>query len=321
MDKKYVPALIASLALILFIAVAAVLYGVEENKVASNVPLAKKAEEKTAPQENKAVGIIETADTSKWRFFADSAHQYQIKYPADLRFWIPKEKKFLGGDILQKLEFRKDASNFIDLTVLPKNYDVYADDLEKNLPYKEIEVNGQKALRLDGKTGEIYSSETTIFGPKFTYQISFTEFNARTLTPVYEQIISTFAISEDFQPGRLNYWELTAGNPADTCSGPTYAGEATVHGWFDWNYVYVEKSWVLNISKEDAEKLPIKEILGGTVYYDEFMKSPALVLSDAPQKLQEELKQASPENPIELKIRGFRMYCEGAPTVSLNPMK
>lgn len=320
-NKSVQQAIIAGAALGFFIVVAAVLY-VEKNKI---MPAVAPTGEKTPPAaqnkiENKITEIVETDSNSDWRLFGSKNYQYQVRYPADLKFWIPTEEKFLSGPILQKLDWRKNIESFINLEVYPKDYDIYADDLEKNLPYQNLTINGQKAVRLDGKTeNNSYSSETTIYGPKFTYQIIFNEQGGKTIEPVYDQIISTFVLNENIAADKINYWELVSGNPTDTCSGPTYSGEAIVHGWYEWDYVYVEKSWVLRISSEDAKKLPIKEILGGTAFYDEFMKKPALVLTDAPAKLQAELKQASLENPVELKLQGFKMYCEGAPMVSLNP--
>lgn len=324
-NKKVLYVVVAILAVVFFAVVAGILYVEKYNNVLpTTTPVKEKMAEK-APEakteEAKIAEITETANTSDWRIYGNKNHGYEIKYPTDLTLQIPTGKKFISGDILQKLYFRKDDDSFVDLTVLPKNYDIYADDLEKNLPYKDLTINGQKAVRLDMKTESFYTSETTIYGSKYTYQISYQEKENGNLRMTYDELVSTFKLSDLATPDKINYWELTGGNPSDTCSGPTYSGEATVHGWYSWDYVYVEKSWVLNISTEDAEKLPIKEILGGTVYYDEFMKKPGLVLTDAPVKLQAELKQASEENPVELKLQGFKMYCEGAPTVSLNPMR
>jgi len=325
MSKNVLYAIIASLALVFFAIVAGILYVQKNNNVLpSTTPVKEKTAENISQQETetaKVADITVSASTSDWRIYRNKNFSYEIKYPADLTLWIPTEKKFISGDILQKLDFRKDTDNFIDLTVFPKDYDIYADDLEKNLPYQEVSVNGRKAIRLDFKSSDFYASTTTIYGDKYTYEISYQEREGANLRPVYDELVSTFKLGDSTQSGEINYWELVGGNPTDTCSSPTYNGKATVHGWYEWDYVYVEKSWVLRISPEDAKKLPIKEILGGTAFYEEIIKKPAFVLTDAPAKLQAELKQASPENPVELKLQGFRMYCEGAPMVSLQPMK
>jgi hypothetical protein len=323
MNKKILSVIIIILALVLFVIVAGILYVQKNNNV---TPTASPVKEKTAEnvssgktEATKIAEIKESANTTDWRIYGNKKFEYEIKYPTDLTLWIPTGKKFISGDILQKMDWRRDSENFIDLTVFPKNYDIYADDLEKDLPYQDLLVNGRKAVRLDLKSNDFYTSDTAIYGDKYIYDIFYQERENRTLRQAYDDLVSTFQL-DDFTPAdRINYWELTGGNPTDTCSSPTYSGEATIHGWYEWDYVYVEKNWVLRISTEDAKRLPIKEILGGTEYYNEFMKKPGLVLADAPKNLQEELKQASAENPIELNVRGFKMYCEGAPIVSLNP--
>lgn len=317
-NKSVQQAVLAGLALGFFIFVASVIY-VAKNKTA----LAPTVGTNAIGTENKITPIKESVDFSDWRIYGNKIYGYEIKYPTDLKLWIPTEKKFLGGPLLQKLDWRKDENSFIELEVYPKNYDIYADDLEKNLPYQDMTINGQKAVRLDlpKSDGGFYSSETTIYGPKYIYQIIFSEKDAKLLEPTYDQIVSTFTLNDNIDPAKMNYWELTVGNPEDSCSSPTYLGEAIVGGWLTWDYVYVEKDWVLNISQEDAKKLPIKELLGGTESYDQFMKKPVFILTDGSKTLIEQLKQASPENPVKLTIKGFKMYCEGAPMVSLSPMK
>ncbi|MFA6048211.1 MAG: hypothetical protein WCV59_04725 [Parcubacteria group bacterium] len=323
-NKNILYAAVAILAVVFF-AIVAGIFLVQKNNISPTKTAIKEKTAESVPADKtetaKVAEIKETANTSDWRIYENKKFEYETKYPTDLTLWIPTEKKFISGDILQKLYLRKDDDSFIDLTVLPENYDVYADDLEKNLPYKDLMVNGQKAVRLDYKSNDFYTSTTTIYGDKYVYEIFYQEKENGNLRKAYDDLVSTFRLGDFVTPNEINYWELVSGNPTDTCSGPTYQGEATVHGWYEWDYVYVEKNWTLVITKEDAKKLPIKEILGGTVYYDEIMKDPTFVLADAPVKLQEQLKQASPENPIELKLHGFKMYCEGAPTVSLNPMK
>ncbi|HLN18729.1 MAG TPA: hypothetical protein VK255_01000, partial [Patescibacteria group bacterium] len=263
-NKNVQQAVIAGLALGFFVFVACVLY-VVKNKT-TLMPSEKEATVTESENENKVTEIKESVDLSEWRQYGNKAYGYEIKYPTDLTLQIPTEEKFLSGPVLQKVDFRRDDNSFVALEVWPKDYDIYADDLEKNLPYKNLTINGQKAVRLDvDKTdGGIYSSETTIYGPKYTYQIIYNEINSKTLEPLYDQIISTFILNDEIDQNKMNYWELTSGNQIDTCSNPTFKGEATVHGWYSWDYVYVEKDWVLNISPDDAKKLPVKEILGDT---------------------------------------------------------
>jgi hypothetical protein len=126
-------------------------------------------------------------------------------------------------------------------------------------------------------------------------------------------------VSETFKtiPIReVSYWKLISGSPGDSCSTPTYEGEATIHGWYEWDYSYVEKEWVLKIFPADAEKLPAKNAYGEESY-SHFSKSPVLRLADADAQLVRKLKAASKTKPVPLTVKGFSAYCEGAPNVSV----
>jgi hypothetical protein len=110
-------------------------------------------------------------------------------------------------------------------------------------------------------------------------------------------------------------WKLISGNALDNCSKPTYSGESTIHGWYEWDYVYVEKDWVLKIAAVDQQKLPV-------YYYDENGKAQyaeGARLVDVTPELIKKLKAASKNNPVELTVKGFSAYCEGAPSVSIAP--
>jgi hypothetical protein len=125
--------------------------------------------------------------------------------------------------------------------------------------------------------------------------------------------LRTFLPVTAVEPAASQSWKLIGGNLLDNCSKPTYEGEATIHGWYEWDYVYVEKDWVLKIAAEDQNKLPV-------YYYDEQGKAhypDGARLVDGTPEMVKKLKVASKANPMELIVKGFSTYCEGSPSVSL----
>ena len=136
--------------------------------------------------------------------------------------------------------------------------------------------------------------------------------------PESENRIIDESISEKknvFENAKAEDWKLISGDPLDNCSSPTYEGKAVIHGWYEWDYIYVEKGWVLKISSDDQNKLPV-------YYYDENKQShysDGAILADADSELLKQLKSASKAKPVELTVEGFSTYCEGLPSVSLKP--
>lgn len=112
-------------------------------------------------------------------------------------------------------------------------------------------------------------------------------------------------------------WKLISGDINDTCSSPTYSGEAQISGWYVYDYSYVEKEWLLQISAEDTDKIPVAEVYGEKSY-SEWIKKPQFVLDGVTPELEKELKNASSEKPKTITVKGFKAYCEGAPQLSLN---
>lgn len=109
-------------------------------------------------------------------------------------------------------------------------------------------------------------------------------------------------------------WKLVSGDPKDTCTMPRFAGKATVRGWYAYEDVFIEeKDWVFNVIKADVEKLP-KYYDAKTKKYINFEK---FIISDATPALQESWKKYSPENPGEVTINSYALYCEGLPKASV----
>lgn len=114
-------------------------------------------------------------------------------------------------------------------------------------------------------------------------------------------------------------WKLVSGDLNDTCSRPTFQGEAEVRGWYVWETSYVSKEWLFRIVPEDLDKLPLSWTTenGGSV----FAERPFFKLADADPALVKKLKNASQKNPVKITIRWFYIYCEGAPIISQQPLK
>lgn len=112
-------------------------------------------------------------------------------------------------------------------------------------------------------------------------------------------------------------WRLISGDPKDTCTTPTYNGEAKIHGWYVYETSYVEKEWLLRIADDDVDKTPVKSVYS-EADYNSYKTNPVARISDVTPETVTKLKNASRSNPAEITIKGFRAYCEGSPYVSLN---
>ncbi|MEK7523407.1 MAG: hypothetical protein AAB588_00060 [Patescibacteria group bacterium] len=120
--------------------------------------------------------------------------------------------------------------------------------------------------------------------------------------------------SETSKPTINQKWKLVSGDVEDTCSKPTFAGEATVRGWYVWEAAYVEgtETWMLKVIAEDVKELPLQNLVST---YPEFNKTLRVV--DVPADLEAKLKKASEKNPVAVTLKGYSAYCEGAPIASL----
>jgi len=113
----------------------------------------------------------------------------------------------------------------------------------------------------------------------------------------------------------ISNWQLVSGDPSDTCTKPTFKGEATVKGWYAYEDIYVEqKDWVFNVIKEDVSKLP--QIYDA--YNKKYLNIEKFRISDATPALQVSLKKYTKENPGEITIKSYWLYCEGLPSASVS---
>jgi hypothetical protein len=185
-----------------------------------------------------------------------------------------------------------------------------------NLPKleKNCKVTGAEWLACEIVNNQLGKNEKYAFS--FISATSVTDFPKDFTEEIFnkaDKIATTFKI---IPIRKVSYWKLISGSPEDSCSTPTYEGEATIHGWYEWDYSYVEKEWVLKILPADAEKIPAKDAYGEESY-GHFSTDPVLRLVDADAQLTKKLKAASKTKPVALTVRGFSAYCEGAPNVSL----
>jgi len=138
--------------------------------------------------------------------------------------------------------------------------------------------------------------------------------NSTTNTSTTDVTTETTTNETDTTTDKKVEWKLVSGDPSDTCSAPTYEGETTVRGWYVYDYSYVDKTWLLQVLEADVDKIPIKEVYGEESYA-QWVEKPQF-LFDATTEQVEDLKKASQDNPIEVSVKAFRAYCEGAPQLS-----
>lgn len=108
-------------------------------------------------------------------------------------------------------------------------------------------------------------------------------------------------------------WKLLSGNKDDTCTSPTYEGSVNVKGWYEMAEDYTGKGWMLAIADADVNKLPM-------YFYGEDKTRNAnhfVKIKDATPELEQRLKNASKEKPEIIILKGYTVYCEGAPRVSV----
>ena len=148
-----------------------------------------------------------------------------------------------------------------------------------------------------------------------------TTINTNSGTNTNEAVVNTNISVPDFETpdssGVIKEWELTSGDPTDTCTMPTYYGEVEINGWYDWEMNYGNREWLLRIADEDVGKIPAG-LLANEDFADLFLQSPYVALQDASTELEEELKLAWEMSPATLTIKGFRTYCEGYPWVNFD---
>jgi hypothetical protein len=110
-------------------------------------------------------------------------------------------------------------------------------------------------------------------------------------------------------------WKLAKGDPADTCTSPTFTGLAKVKGWYVWDYNYIEKAWLIKINQTDLSNLPINKF--PLELQANYRKDPLFVLNEPSKELEDQLKQAGEDNPVDITVTGFNQYCEGRANLTI----
>ena len=163
-------------------------------------------------------------------------------------------------------------------------------------------VQGENIENDNGKVGEIKDGEEAV------------ENEAEDNNEEEENNMEANEVEET---SKVSEWKLISGNPNDTCSSPTYSGEAEVRGFYVYDVSYVDKEWLLQILPEDATKVPVNKVYDD-ISYANWLVKPQFSLNGATPELVEELKSATKDNPKTITIKGFKAYCEGVPQVSLS---
>lgn len=101
-------------------------------------------------------------------------------------------------------------------------------------------------------------------------------------------------------------------NDSKNCVLTRYEGYATMKVWYEESDMYGEKTRVLRVAESDRYMLPerVREWADGTPL-DSFL------LDVVPAPLNTLLLKASAAKPADVKVVGFKVYCEGLPTATL----
>lgn len=109
-------------------------------------------------------------------------------------------------------------------------------------------------------------------------------------------------------------WTLVSGDMKDTCTAPTFSGEAQVRGWLVYAETLGTKEWMFQIAKADQRKLPMFEFVSGGLTRTDVNQM--AYLDSIPDELVGRIRTATPESPVTVTVKGYRLYCEGSPLLS-----
>lgn len=138
--------------------------------------------------------------------------------------------------------------------------------------------------------------------------------------------IDTVDVSEDLSEevpeidGRVEVaetpgnWLLVSGDMKDTCTAPAFTGEEKIRGWLTYAETIGTKEWMFQIAKTDQRKLPMSELVSSGVTRSDVNRM--AYLENIPEDLVDDIRTATPDKPITVTIKGYRLYCEGSPILS-----
>lgn len=113
-----------------------------------------------------------------------------------------------------------------------------------------------------------------------------------------------------------NSWKLIHGDRKNSCTGLAYEGNQNISGYYAFRENYGEREWLFITKEDDLNKFPIP-----TKYEDGRDGNEAVKIIDATPELLAKLKGSTKENPVEITIKGYYLYCEGVPVVSIAPAR
>jgi hypothetical protein len=119
-------------------------------------------------------------------------------------------------------------------------------------------------------------------------------------------------------PELLPTWTLQSGDSNDTCTAPTFSGEARIRGWLVYGDNLGTSDWLFSVVPADQKKLPMYRYrLNGQDVTD---VNQFVDLWEIPQELVQRVRMATPESPVTLTIKGYRLYCGGRPVVGFTEL-
>lgn len=125
----------------------------------------------------------------------------------------------------------------------------------------------------------------------------------------------------------IKEWKLVEGEAQDTCTIPTFTGEAIVYGWYEYSDDFIEKTWQFHVSDQDIYNIPTNQLYNadGSSLLPFYKKNPwfhvfqrytthttNLNIVKISQDLETKLKNASEQKPYPIKVTQFSQYCEGS---------
>ncbi len=111
-------------------------------------------------------------------------------------------------------------------------------------------------------------------------------------------------------------WTLVAGELSDTCTAPTFSGEARIRGWLVYTETLGSPEWLFQIADSDQAKLPLHTFTQSGLIRTDVNR--LAFLDRIPESLVTPIRSATPEKPVTITVRGYRLYCEEHPSLSFD---
>lgn len=317
-NKKIASELAVGIVLLLAIAIG-VIFWLQDKE--SQVPVATQPVQQQVPAPAAQQPIEPVDETAGWQTYRNEKYGFEFKYPKDWVFSDAADGQTVfhsgNGTLLLSL-------NLFDGQKLTLNE---REKLNKNITGEEIKTErinfkDVSALKTEFSGGPQSPGGDEIYFIKDnkTYILSFTVTGGFQNIPRdlgdEDKILSTFKFTDVTTDG-VAAWKLIHGNNDDTCTLPVYEGNVEIRGWYEYVNNYEEKTWMLAVDNRDQDKLPAH-------FFGDDKKENAnryVSIIDVAPALEKQLKNASKDNPLNINVKGYALYCEGYPAVSVASAK